>query len=105
LVKDKSSRATNMMYSSVVFGLLADFVIWGVVPSWLSWVGGAIVTAATVWGSMQKADTGPQKAEAGRDEEYAVVPGDEMLVSDDDGNEEDDEHGNEVQTELQKDTI
>lgn len=48
LVKDKSSRATNMMYTSVVFGLLADLAIWGVVPGWLSWVGGAIVTAATV---------------------------------------------------------
>ena len=57
-------------------------------PGWLSWVGGAIVTAAMVWGSMQKA--GAQKAEAGRDEEYAMVPRDEMLVSDDDENVEDD---------------
>ena len=74
--------------SSVVFGLLADYAIWGIVPGWLSWVGGAIVTAAMVWGSMQKA--GAQKAEAGRDEEYAMVPRDEMLVSDDDENVEDD---------------
>jgi len=100
LVKDKSSRATNMMYSSVVFGLLADFAIWGVVPTWLSWAGGAIVTAATVWGSMQKGDTGVQKAEVGRDEEYAMVPGDEMLVSDDEDNEEDSQYGNEVQAGL-----
>jgi drug/metabolite transporter (DMT)-like permease len=90
LVKDKSSRATNMMYSSVVFGLLADFAIWGVVPGWLSWFGGSIVTAATVWGSIQKGDAGVQKAEASRDEEYAIVPGDGILVSDDEGNEEDD---------------
>jgi len=89
-----------MMYSSVVFGLLADFAIWGVVPTWLSWAGGAIVTAATVWGSMQKGDTGVQKAEVGRDEEYAMVPGDEMLVSDDEDNEEDSQYGNEVQAGL-----
>jgi drug/metabolite transporter (DMT)-like permease len=105
LVKDKSSRATNMMYSSVVFGLAVDYTIWGAVPGWLSWVGGAVVMAATVWGSMQKADEGVRKGEAGRDEEYAMVPGGEMLVSDDEDNEEDSRHGNEVQTELQKDMI
>jgi hypothetical protein len=33
---------------------------------------------------------GVQKAEASRDEEYAIVPGDEILVNDDEGNEEDD---------------
>lgn len=47
---------------------------------------------------MQKGDTGVQKAEPGRDEGYAMVPGDEMLVSDDDENEEDDRTGNEVQS-------
>jgi drug/metabolite transporter (DMT)-like permease len=105
LVKDKSSRATNMMYSSVVFGLGIDYAIWGAVPGWLSWVGGAIVTAATVWGSMQKGDAGVQKPEGTRDEEYAMVPGDDMLVSDDEDNEEDERNRRVIRTELQKDTI
>jgi drug/metabolite transporter (DMT)-like permease len=103
LVKDKSSRATNMMYSSVVFGLGVDFAIWGAVPGALSWVGGAVVTTATVWGSMQKAETGGRRVDAGGNEEYAMVPGDEILVSDDeDDEEEEDRPGNEVCNELQK---
>ncbi|KAF2430476.1 hypothetical protein EJ08DRAFT_670408 [Tothia fuscella] len=73
LVKDKSPRATNMMYSSVVFGLGMDWLIWGVVPGWSSWVGGAIVALATLWVALQKpAVRGKQEYDIVRTEEDEV---------------------------------
>lgn len=90
LVRDNSSKATNMMYSSVLFGLVLDYVIWDAVPGWSSWMGGAVVVTATVWGAMQKSEDGARK---GGDEEYAMVPGEELFEIVDDGNE--DENGEE----------
>ena len=77
LVADKSSRATNMMYSSVVFGLVLDWVIWGKVMRWSSWVGGAVVVAATVWGAVQNSPDA--KGERKGDEEYAMIAADDDL--------------------------
>jgi drug/metabolite transporter (DMT)-like permease len=72
LIRDNSPRATNMMYSSVVFGLVADYAIWGLIPLWSSWVGGAIVCSAVVWVAMQKADDTVESKESS--EEYGLVP-------------------------------
>jgi drug/metabolite transporter (DMT)-like permease len=105
LVKDKSSRATNMMYSSVIFGLGLDYAIWGAVPGWTSWVGGSIVVVATLWGAMQSGDSGVQNGQVGRDEEYAMVPGEEMLVSDDEDNEEDAQSEHKAHNALHKNTV
>lgn len=76
LVKDSSPRATNMMYSSVVFSLGMDWAIWGLVPAWTSWVGGGVVVGATVWAAMSKSDVEERKV---RDdvEEYRVVAGED----------------------------
>jgi drug/metabolite transporter (DMT)-like permease len=75
LLRDSSPRATNMMYSSVVFSLGMDWAIWGLVPGWTSWVGGGVVVGATVWAAMSK------KVEVGKAsgdvEEYRVVAGEE----------------------------
>lgn len=80
-----------MMYSSIVFGLLLDWAVWGVVPGWLSAVGGTIVVSATIWGALQKPDKAGVKGV--RDEEYAMVPGGEgaFLVEDDDSSTSDEE--------------
>ncbi|TVY27918.1 putative transport protein [Lachnellula hyalina] len=43
LQMDKSSKATSMMYTQVIFALGFDWAIWGVLPSAWSWFGGAIV--------------------------------------------------------------
>jgi drug/metabolite transporter (DMT)-like permease len=54
---DKSSKATSMLYTEVVFALLFDWSIWGVLPSTLSILGGVIVITSTLWSALQK----PQK--------------------------------------------
>jgi drug/metabolite transporter (DMT)-like permease len=71
LVRDHSSRATNMMYSSVVFALILDWAIWGVVPGVWSAIGGLIVVSATLWGAIQ----GGTEAGRGRraDDECAII--------------------------------
>jgi drug/metabolite transporter (DMT)-like permease len=54
---DKSSKATSMLYTQVVFALLFDWTIWGVLPGKWSLIGGSIVIASTLWSALQK----PQK--------------------------------------------
>jgi drug/metabolite transporter (DMT)-like permease len=77
LVRDHSSRATNVMYSSVVFALILDWAIWGVLPGTWSAIGGLIVVSATFWGAMQNGREigserdvhGQHTSEAGHEEE------------------------------------
>lgn len=54
---DKSSKATSMLYSQIVFALLFDWAIWGVLPGGLSLFGGSIVIASTLWSALQKTQT------------------------------------------------
>jgi drug/metabolite transporter (DMT)-like permease len=51
---DKSSKATSMLYTQVVFALIFDWSIWGVLPGTWSIVGGLIVIASTLWSALQK---------------------------------------------------
>lgn len=57
LQMDKSSKATSMLYTQILFALLFDWTIWGVVPGTWSLIGGAIVIASTLWAALQT----PQK--------------------------------------------
>lgn len=72
---DKSSKATSMLYAQVVFALLFDWVIWGVLPGSLSILGGSIVIVSTLWAALQK--TEPIKANPPKsstvDEETALL--------------------------------
>jgi drug/metabolite transporter (DMT)-like permease len=51
---DKSSKATSMLYTQVIFALLFDWTIWGVIPGTWSIVGGLIVIGSTLWSALQK---------------------------------------------------
>jgi drug/metabolite transporter (DMT)-like permease len=75
---DKSSKATSMLYTQILFALLFDWSIWRVLPGLWSIVGGVIVIASTLWSALQKpqkmAKDGPKTS--GIDEESALL-GDE----------------------------
>ena len=43
-----------MMYSQIVFALLFDWGIWGVLPGTWSIVGGVMVMTSTLWAALQK---------------------------------------------------
>lgn len=51
---DKSSKATSMMYTQVLFALSFDWAIFGVLPGAWSIFGGSIVTASTLWVALEK---------------------------------------------------
>ncbi|KAI9736863.1 MAG: hypothetical protein M1818_005914 [Claussenomyces sp. TS43310] len=51
---DRSSKATSMMYTQVLFALFLDWAIWGVVPGLWSAIGGIIVIISTLWVALQK---------------------------------------------------
>jgi drug/metabolite transporter (DMT)-like permease len=72
---DKSSKATSMLYTQVVFALVFDWSIWGVLPGTWSIVGGAIVIASTLWSALQKPQTAVKNTSktAAVDEETALL--------------------------------
>lgn len=51
---DKSSKATSMLYSQILFALMFDWAIWGILPGRWSLFGGGIVIASTLWSALQK---------------------------------------------------
>lgn len=72
---DKSSKATSMLYIQVIFALIFDWAIWGVLPGRLSILGGSIVIVSTLWAALQK--TQPPKVISPKasiiDEETALL--------------------------------
>ncbi|KAE9382050.1 hypothetical protein N431DRAFT_539535 [Stipitochalara longipes BDJ] len=61
LQMDKSSKATSMLYTGILFALSFDWAIWGVLPGMWSWIGGSIIVGSTLWSALQKPDTPPPK--------------------------------------------
>lgn len=70
---DKSSKATSMLYTQVVFALGFDWAIWGVLPGAWSWFGGAIVIVSTLWAALQKGGKKEEEKSIGVDEESALL--------------------------------
>lgn len=74
---DRSSKATSMLYTQILFALSFDWAIWGVLPDGLSFLGGAIVIASTLWSALQKSHPAPkvQDSDDGKivDEESALL--------------------------------
>ncbi|TLS26978.1 hypothetical protein PpBr36_04015 [Pyricularia pennisetigena] len=54
LQREKAGRATNLIYTQIVFVLVTERIIWGTVPSSLSLVGGLLIIVAGVWTTLQK---------------------------------------------------
>ncbi|KAG9826973.1 hypothetical protein KCU98_g15551, partial [Aureobasidium melanogenum] len=73
---DRTSKATSMLYTGILFALAFDWAIWGVFPGFWSCVGGAIVIASTLWSALQKSKGASQSAVAKKevvDEESALL--------------------------------
>ena len=92
LVINGSSKTTNMLYSQIIFALTLDWVIWGTVPTWTGWIGGAVVVSSVIWGSMEK-DEGKEQL----DEEYLAIPPEDFELEEDGiGNSDDEIHTEET---------
>lgn len=73
---DKSSKATSMLYTQVLFALAFDYAVWGVLPGTWSCAGGAVVIASTLWSALQKSKntvSGATYKEPVVDEESALL--------------------------------
>ncbi|KAF2796781.1 hypothetical protein K505DRAFT_415506 [Melanomma pulvis-pyrius CBS 109.77] len=69
---DKSSKATSMLYTQILFALAFDWAIWGVLPGGWSLFGGAIVICSTLWSTLQKPHA-PMEKKREPDEESALL--------------------------------
>lgn len=74
LQMDKSSKATSMLYTGILFALSFDWAIWGVLPGPWSMFGGAIIIASTLWSALQKPEEPePRTIKTAADEENALL--------------------------------
>lgn len=58
----RSNKNTSMMYSQVLFALMFDWAIWGVLPGLWSIIGGLIVIISTLWVALEKTPRKPSAA-------------------------------------------
>ncbi|KAF2117672.1 hypothetical protein BDV96DRAFT_597567 [Lophiotrema nucula] len=83
---EKSSRATNMVYTQMLFALAFDKLVWGTTPGALSIIGSSLILGSAIYVAMHKES--PKKEEAGRgrgrrDEEQGLMSPD-LLAQDED---------------------
>lgn len=111
---EKSGRATNMVYTQMIFALLAEKVIWGTTPGMWSWAGSLLIMGAAGAVAMQKSAGTTSKssaqtanvaaasgsASAARDEEEATG----MLMHDADIHrlDDDDDDQDDIEMEVQE---
>lgn len=76
---EKSSRATNMAYTQMLFALFFDKIIFGTSPGILSIIGSSLILGSAIYVAIKK-DTGTKKASADSstnngDEEQGLIAG------------------------------
>ena len=71
LAHEKSSRATNMVYTQMLFALAFDKIVWGTVPGTLSIVGSSLILGSALYIAMLNNKKGETKGRS--DEEVAAV--------------------------------
>ncbi|KAK7433023.1 hypothetical protein QQZ08_000496 [Neonectria magnoliae] len=54
LQREKAGRATNLIYTQMVFALILERVVWGTTPPLTSFLGSVLIISAAVWVSLQK---------------------------------------------------
>lgn len=72
---EKSSRSTNMVYTQMLFALLFDRLVWGIVPDATSLAGSGLILGCAIVVAVQK-ETAKKKDDGRgvpRDEEVALV--------------------------------
>ena len=82
---EKSSRATNMVYTQMLFALAFDKIVWGTVPGTLSIIGSSLILGSALYIAVLNNKKKETKCRDGsRDEEVGSV---------EDGEDADDERG------------
>ncbi|KAF1987970.1 hypothetical protein K402DRAFT_329368 [Aulographum hederae CBS 113979] len=75
---EKSSRATNMSYTQMLFALTFDKLVWGTTPGLLSIVGSSLILGSAIYVALHKeAGTKAKVERSSSEEEAGLVDGDE----------------------------
>lgn len=84
LQHEKSSRATNMVYTHMLFAVAFDKIVWNSTPAGLSIVGSILILGSTIYVAVQNDNAKNTKIPGGRDDEES-----HLVVSEgQEGNEE-----------------
>ncbi|KAI9817670.1 MAG: hypothetical protein M1826_001516 [Phylliscum demangeonii] len=62
LQHEKSSRATNMVYTQMLFALAFDKLVWGTTPSAVSLLGSALILGSALWVAVRKSRSAGRQA-------------------------------------------
>ncbi|KAI1451886.1 hypothetical protein F4805DRAFT_471276 [Annulohypoxylon moriforme] len=75
LQREKAGRATNLIYTQMVFALIIERVVWGTTPPIESLFGSALIIGSAIWVSLQKNKPPSEKKEL-VDEEQSLLGAD-----------------------------
>lgn len=89
LQHEKSSRATNMVYTHMLFAVAFDKIVWDSTPTGLSIVGSGLILGSTIYVAIQNDHARNTKISGGRDD----VENSLVVSEGDEGNEESSQQG------------
>ncbi|EEP80922.1 predicted protein [Uncinocarpus reesii 1704] len=70
-VSSHGSRATNMVYTQMLFALFYDRMVWNSMPSPLSWAGSGIILASAIYVAVARDGNGQSASANGKSEDEA----------------------------------
>ncbi|KAK6189321.1 hypothetical protein LQW54_013384 [Pestalotiopsis sp. IQ-011] len=74
LQREKAGRATNLIYTQLVFALVLEKIVWGTTPSGWSLIGALLIIGAAMWVSLQKSKkTAAEAKPSSVDEESSLL--------------------------------
>ncbi|KAI1098874.1 hypothetical protein F4804DRAFT_103478 [Jackrogersella minutella] len=73
LQREKAGRATNLIYTQMVFALIIERVVWGTTPPVESLFGSALIIGSAIWVSLQKSKSPTQPKGVVVDEEQSLL--------------------------------
>jgi len=84
LAHEKSSRATNMVYTQMLFALAFDKMVWNSTPGIWSIVGSSLILGSALYVAVKSNPPSPKKTsgEGRGDEEVALVAGEDQELDD-----------------------
>ena len=70
---EKAGRATNMVYTQMLFALAWELIVWGTTPGWESFVGSGCILGSVIWVGMKKAERSNIAKVSAVDEEVGLM--------------------------------
>ena len=72
---EKAGRATNMLYTQMLFALALELIVWGTTPGWGSLAGSGCILGSVIWVGVKKAERADIAKARAVDEEVGLMSG------------------------------